>query len=165
MGDGRADTTKGNSMSNDGTQGSASAAVPEAAPKGTELEATLLLSGAKAVFPPGSIIMLNGQSMTQAQLVSALEVMVARFTAVADQQRLLDQTRAVREAELPGMKQTLFGLKLALRAFFGPRNPELASFGIHEKKQPPEVTPEQRALRAAKAKLTRAARRAMGGMK
>ena len=152
-------------MANNSTQGSASAAAQEAAPKGTELEATLMLGGAKTVLPPGSSVVVNGQKMTQAQLVAALEVIVLLFTSVEDQQLALDKARAARKVGLPGAKETLLGLKAALMAFFGPRDPLLAKFGIRASKRPPALTSEQKALRAAKAKLTRAARHTLGKKK
>jgi hypothetical protein len=106
-------------------------------------------------------VTLGNQAVTPQQ-------MLAVFQAVAQTNTDLDAARSVAKAKLQARNTALAvarKLALALEAYlvvtYGKDNPVLADFGIVVQQALPK-TPEVKALAAAKAKATRAARHTMG---
>jgi hypothetical protein len=124
------------------------------------------LDGVEQFLPAGSSLTLNGQSMSQEALASALQAVVSLFTALSNAQKqskaIVSQARLALAAQLPVAHQLYTSLDHALIAFFGKGNPVLANFGIASgaRKNPPNSA--TKAAAAATAKLTRQARHTMG---
>jgi hypothetical protein len=142
--------------------GRTSAGVKESAPKGLELELTQMSKGIDSAIPDGSSLVVAGTSTAKADLKAELQKGLALYQVVRDEVRALQVGRQARSQGLPAVRQYTKNLRAALQGFFGPGNPLLLQFGI--KQHGPKRTPTaaQLALRAAKARATRAMRHTMG---
>jgi hypothetical protein len=152
-----------NDMSNSiGSSEATSPAVKAAAPKGLELELTLLHKGLDSALPDGTSLTLAGVSWTKAALVTELAKDLEQFQAVKDQVRILKSARQAKQQSLSGARTLTKNLKSALVAYFGRGSPMLAPLGIRVGGGGKALTSEQKVLRAAKAKATRAVRHTLG---
>jgi hypothetical protein len=150
-------------MSNaNGSSEATSPAAKAAAPKGLELELTLFHKGCDSLLPDGTSLTLAGASWTKAALVTELAKDLAEYQAVRDQVRVLKSARQAKQQILPGARTLTKNLKSALLAYFGRGSPMLAQFGIRAGGGVRAMTSEQKVLRAAKARATRAARHTLG---
>lgn len=145
---------------NNGSNGSANLGAQQMAPKGIWLEYVLLKQGVDTAVP-GSIA-VAGQTLTQAQMSDELGTVIAIFMAVADAKQKLQQALEAKVQAMAALRARYQAYKDALISQFGRGSPELLQFGLKPRKARTELTPEQKVLRAAKSKLTRAKRHTMG---
>ncbi len=151
-----------NSNGSTGGVGINSAAQKKYAPKGLYLALTLLAEGVKDQIPSTTNLVIGGQTVKQAALVSELESDIAFFKAVIDLHNQLASAVAARKAAVPAVKQRYAQIVKAIEGLFAPGDPVLVQFGIHPRKPARRLTAEEKAVRAAKAKLTREARHTLG---
>jgi hypothetical protein len=148
--------------SSNGSSVATSPAVKAAAPKGLEMELTLLHKGLSSLIPDGTSLTLAGASWTKDTLVTELAKDLAQYQAVANQVRVLKGARQGLQQNLPGARTFAKNLKSALLAYFGRGSPMLAQLGIRAGGGSRALTSEQKVLRAAKARATRVARHTLG---
>jgi hypothetical protein len=142
--------------------GSASVGAKEVAPKGLELELTLMLKGLDSAVPDGTSLVVAGNSTTKADIKTELQKGLGLFQMVRDEARSLQVARQTRSQGLVAVRHYAKDLRAALQGFFGPRNPQLQQFGIKQRGGTRALSSAQFALKAAKAKATRALRHTMG---
>jgi hypothetical protein len=150
------------SSSNGSSSEATSPAVKAASPKGLEMELTLLHKGLASLIPDGTSLILAGASWTKDALVTELAKDLGQYQAVTDQVRVLKGARQGLQQNRPGARALAKNLKSALLAYFGRGSPMLAQFGIRAGGGGRALTSEQKVLRAAKARATRAARHTLG---
>ena len=119
------------------------------------------LDGAQQVLPAGTALMINKQSVTQAQLVTQLSGYLPNLKAVADAKAAYAQTVITRRADEQVVREFLAQLRLALVAYLGVGSPDLAKFGMSAKKRTPQ-NGQKSVLAAAKRTLTRQKRGTLG---
>ncbi len=132
------------------------------APKGLWLALTLLKQGVDSQIPGTAKLVVDGSTVTQAALSSELATDITIFQAIADGQSQLKAAVTARTAAVPGLKTRYASIIKAIENQFPAGSPVLAQFGIHPPKAKAKLTAQQLAVRAAKAKLTRAARGTKG---
>ncbi len=130
-------------------------------PKALYTDFLNLLQGFQTAFPSGGSLTVNGKIETQAQLIQLCQAAIAPMVATADAKAAFVNAKAANTAAVPGSKELFQQLKGALIGTLGRKNPELAKFGIASH-APKALTPEQKQLKAAKAKVTRQKRHTMG---
>ncbi|MHB1846152.1 MAG: hypothetical protein ACYCWW_15115 [Deltaproteobacteria bacterium] len=120
-----------------------------------------MLQGLQTAIPAGATMRVNGQSVTQAQLVALVLAAILPIETERNAKSSWQKAMAANAAALPGAKELYQQLKAALISDLGRKNPELTQFGIapHTRKA---LTPEEKQLQAAKAKVTRQKRHTMG---
>jgi len=112
-------------------------------------------------LPTGNDLMLEGQSVKVSDILSALDATLGSLAQVTEARAALQQALDARTQKTAATARLLGQLKAYLRATCGKASPQLGSFGFTLKPRTP-LTSEQRALRAAKARLTRKARGTLG---
>jgi hypothetical protein len=142
--------------------GKASAGAKTSAPKGLELEMTLMLKGLDSAIPDGTSLVVAGTSTAKADIKAELQKGLALFQVVRDEARVLKVGRQTKSQGLVAVRNYAKDLRASLEGFFGPRNPQLLQFGIKQRGAKRAPTAAQLALRAAKAKATRSLRHTMG---
>ncbi len=149
----------GGSQSGSATSGAISATtLPQS---GFRDEVTNLATGLKGLFPDGTSVVVNGQSMTKDDVINALEAVVTQFAGVDAAVQSLREERLGLKAALPGAHQFVASLKGVLIGLFGKGSPALQTLGI-ARKHAPKLTSEQKSARAAKALATRELRGTRG---
>jgi hypothetical protein len=146
-------------MSNN--NGKAGPGAKQAAPKGLELELTLLQGGVNKDLTPAGMS-LRGQMITQAALDGELTADLALYAAVDQARAKLKTALAALTAAVPAMKARVELIRQAVICLLGADNPQLADFGIAVKKPRRPLTSEENALAVARRAATRAARRTVG---
>lgn len=145
---------------------SSSGTVPNPNKDGFQSKLVKRLDGVQNFLPAGSSLTVNGQSMSQAMLASALQAVLNLFTALAtalsQSKATVGQARLALSAQLAAAHQLQTGLDHALIAFFGKGNPVLANFGVASGARKTPISSATKAAAAATAKLTRQARNTMG---
>jgi len=130
--------------------------------KGLQAHLQQLLQGVQAVVPDGSSLPVGSGNESKADMVAELtQVLSVYKTAEARQIEAIKARTQVKDARV--VDHALYTkLKDAVIAYFGKGNPLLAQFGIRARWRPRALTPEQKMLRVAKLRATRAARHTMG---
>jgi hypothetical protein len=146
-----------NSNGSTGGAGISPAAQQRNAPKGLHLALTLLKSGVDSQVPSTTSLAIGGQSVTQAALSSELASDIALYQAVINARNQLASAVAARNAASKTVQQRYAQIVPAIKGLYALGDPALAQFGIHPRKTPTPLTAEQKAVKAAKAKLTREA--------
>ncbi len=131
-------------------------------PKGFELLLNEMLTGIQTLIPAKSTLLVKGTSMTQAQVISALQAVIAYFAAVRAAKAALLAAIQARTAQSKAAHDLYNQIKAALVAQLGKGNPELGKFGLKVGKPPKQLTSEEKALKAAKAMATRLLRGTKG---
>jgi hypothetical protein len=134
----------------------------QSATKGLELELTLMLKGLDSAIPDGASLVVAGTSTAKADIKTELQKWLGLFQMVRDETRALRVAHQTRSQGMVGAHAYAKNLKATIEGFFGPRNPELLQFGIKQRGARRPATAAENALRAAKAKATRALRHTMG---
>jgi hypothetical protein len=142
--------------------GKASVGAKQSAPKGLELELTLMLKGLDSAIPDGTSLVVAGISTTKADIKTELQKGLGLFQMVRDERRALQVAHQTRSQGLVGARAYAKNVRAALEGFFGPHNPQLLQFGIKQRAARRPATAAELALRAAKANATRALRHTMG---
>ncbi len=132
------------------------------APKGFEALLTTLVAGLQQLIPAKSTLLVKGVTMTQAQVVSALQAAIAYYSAVRNQKAAMLTALAAREAQSQAARDLYNQIKAALVAQLGKGNPELGKFGFKVGKAPRLLTSAEKALKAARARVTRKLRGTLG---
>ena len=123
-----------------------------------EKEMTDMDAGVLKDIPAKSPITINGTAMTQAQIDTQLKSYLATFAA-ADTARSQYQTALVARRNVQVEARDFYlQLKKAIIAYFGAQSAQLADFGLTPGKAKVPKTSAEKAVIAAKAMLTRAAR-------
>jgi hypothetical protein len=145
-----------------GGTATAGVAVPLKQPsKAFRKEITTVANGIGTQLPSGSAIVVNGQSISQASILTTLQAVLALYGNVDTTVQAEKSSRLVLQAALPVAHQFLVALKAALVGYFGKGNPALVAFGYSASK-PRQLTAEQITARTAKAKATRELRGTLG---
>ena len=119
------------------------------------------LNGVQQVLPAGSAVSMNGQTVTQAQLVTQLTGLLPKFTAATDAKTAFALAVQQRKTAEPDVLEFLAQLRAALVAFYGRGSPSLEKFGMSAK-LPTSQTSQTAILAAAKRTLTRQKRGTLG---
>jgi len=140
----------------------AQAGAPVVAPKGFRVVLQQMLQGWSAVMPPDAALQNSAGSLTSAAVISQLQGYAGSYTTLDAQATGTKQARVLVKTQLPQARKYIAALKAALRSYFGEDSPQLEQFGLKPRKAPTPLTSEQRAVRAAKARATRALRSTKG---
>jgi hypothetical protein len=119
------------------------------------------LAGVDQYLPATTSLVLIGKSMTQPEIVKALQDILQLFTDLRDlRAKAQGQLKTLKGELVPG--RALFtALEKAVQAFLGKGNPLLAQFGFAVGNRKP-VSGATRVKAQAKSKMTRALRHTMG---
>jgi hypothetical protein len=136
-------------------------ATPTRPPKGLRQKLERMLAGAKAL-PDGSALPAAEGPMSKDAFVRELEAAVAKFEAVDAQLVALKQARLEVLTSVNALLETYTERKAALSIVLGRKSPMLLHFGLKPHQQRRALTPEERVVRAEKARQTRILRHTMG---
>jgi hypothetical protein len=132
------------------------------APTKIEREFDQVVAGIASAIPVGSTVMVDGVAYTQPDLLAKAEL----FRGVFKNLRVTRATEAQQQAEAdsarPDAQRFLQELRAAVTGFLGSTSPKLGEFGYAQPKKRADLTAEQKALRAERARRTRQARHTMG---
>ena len=123
-----------------------------------------LIAGLQKLLPNGSFTLMS-TVYTTAALVTALQGLIAALTAVDTAQAGAKAALVIWEAEAAKLGQIILALKRTLLSMYANAPDTLAVFGLKPRKAPGPRTAAQRAVTAAKAAATRAARGTTGSKK
>ena len=141
------------------TSGAIPTPTPVVAPKGFRQELQQMLQGWQTVIPGGSTIQSSkGGSLSQAAVLAQLEGYLGVYTTLDAQVIALAQVRTQERSQTPEAHQYIDVLRTAVVFLLGAGSPQLVQFGIQPRKPPKALTSTALAVRAAKAKATRALR-------
>jgi hypothetical protein len=127
-------------------------------PTKLEQEMSDLDAGVLKDIPAKSPITINGTPMTQAQIDAQLKTYIAAFSA-ADTAKSAYQAALVARRNVQVQARDFYlQVKKAVIAYFGSQSVQLADFGLTPAKATVPKTSAQKAIIAAKARLTREAR-------
>jgi hypothetical protein len=128
---------------------------------GFEDRVTKALAGVEQYLPAATSLVLNGKSMTQPEIVKALQDILQLFKTLRDARKVAkEQLKVVRNELVPG--HALYtALERAAQAYFGKGSPALAQFGFPLGNRKPR-TAATNIKAQAKSQLTRALRHTMG---
>jgi len=115
-----------------------------------------LATGFKHHFPKGDEFVLNGVTYTPLHMAKTLEELVTPYKDARVAHVVLTDKTRVRDDGHPAVSALVKAAKKFLVARFGETSSELLKFGIEPKKAPVQLTAEQKAEKAAKARATRA---------
>jgi len=115
---------------------------------------------AKAL-PATTELQLDGQSVKVSDFLTSLDSALATFAATNAAKAALKQTQSDRTQQIASVEAQVGYLKTYLVSLWGKGSPQLAPFGFTAKARKP-LSSEQKALKAAKAKLTRNVRGTKG---
>jgi hypothetical protein len=129
---------------------------------GLQAALTAMAQGWSTVFPADLSLPTTDGGFSQAAVVSQINTWLALYPAVAAAK--LGSATAVAQLRqtTPAMRAQLSSLKAALKAYFGPGNPQLTQFGIKPAKARAALSGETLMVRAARAKQTRVIRGTLG---
>jgi hypothetical protein len=113
------------------------------------------------VLPATTELQLDGQSVKVSDFLTSLDSALATFAATNAAKAALKQTQSDRTQKIASVEAQVGYLKTYLVSLWGKGSPQLAPFGFTPKARTP-LTSEQKALKAAKAALTRKARGTKG---
>jgi hypothetical protein len=121
-----------------------------------------MLQGIETVVPDGSSLSTDGGLQTKAAMVAELTQVLSAYKTAEAQQLAVKASRMQLKNASVDNHQLYTQLKDAVIAFFGRGSPLLGQFGLKARSSRRALTSEQKVLRAAKARATRAARHTMG---
>jgi hypothetical protein len=154
----------GNSTTGSGP-GTVSSPTPVVGPKGFRSELQQMLQGWQEVIPSDSTVTSSGGSLTEAAVLAQLQGYLGAYAALDTHVTAVKQARAVVSSQLPAARAYFAVLKAAVANLFGDASPQLAQFGLAPKKARKPLSSQELAVRAAKAKATRALRGTKGPVK
>jgi hypothetical protein len=131
---------------------------------GIQHKALTDLSHGFATNPPAGLTHLaaGGKVSTVAEVLSELQGYVAVYKTADEAAIAYEKALLARDAVAATVNARFDEIRAAIKAALGRKNPELAVFGLAPDQTPAPLTVEQKLVRAAKAKATRAARHTMG---
>jgi hypothetical protein len=131
--------------------------------KGVELRADTAIQGLQTALPSGVTQLLVGSVTYQVpDLLKYAQSLVQPWVDVRDAHATIRQAMLTRPADEKVLVGFLADLRVALQALLGRDSETLTKFGFTPQKPRKPLTPEQKTLRAAKAKLTRKKRGTLG---
>ncbi len=110
---------------------------------------------------PGQTLAISGTTITVADLVAKLNVVIGLLTTADASKTTWIQDLGAANKASSGLAPTLKNLRRYLQGAFGVDSPVLLDFGLTPEK-PPVTTPETAAAAVAKRAATREARHTMG---
>jgi hypothetical protein len=124
--------------------------------KGVELRADTAIEGLQTAVPSGvTQLLVGGTTYTVPNLVTYAQSLVQPWVNVRNAHATIRQEMLTRPADTKALVGFLADLRVALQTLLGRDNEALTKFGFSPQKPRKPLTPEQKTLRAAKAKLTR----------
>jgi hypothetical protein len=132
------------------------------APKGLRRKLEWMLTGIEGLLAEDSPLPSPDGPISKADMVARLAAGVARYEAIDTHLLALQQARKALLEEGVALQQSYNDCKDALRAVIGRRSPRIAHFGLTPEQPRAELTPEQRVIRAEKARQTRLLRHTGG---
>jgi hypothetical protein len=159
--------TSGGSAGNNTTavSGATPATTAVVAPKGFRQDLQQMLQGWQAVIPIDSAVMSSEGSLPQAAVLERLQTYLGQYQDLDAKVTAAKQAHAQVESQLAEARQYFAVLKSAVTNQLGPNSPQLAQFGLKPKKVRKALNASQLAVKAAKAKATRALRGTIGATK
>jgi len=154
----------GNDTTGSGS-GKVSSPTPVVAPKGFRSDLQRMLQGWQEVIPSDSTVTSSAGSLTEAAVLAQLQGYLAAYADLDTHVTATRQARAQVESQLQAARKYYSVLKAAVTNLFGAESPQLVQFGLEAKKARAKLTSEQLAVRAAKARATRALRGTQGPVK
>ena len=130
-------------------------------PKGLRQRLERMLAGARAM-PEGSSIPAMGGTVPKSEMVSRLAEAVAHFEAIDAHLLALKLARVQLLEAANDFQEMYVQWKASLVVNLGRRNPALAHFGVKPHVDRRAMTPEERVVRAEKARQTRKLRHTGG---
>jgi hypothetical protein len=130
--------------------------------KGVELHLDMISEGLGQVFEDGTSFPMGGRSVPLQALqkdVDARRALYKRIREVRNELRRLTLEKRERQKETRSFLKTV---KIAATALLGAGNPELTKLGYTVEKPRAQLTTDQKALAAERARATRAARHTLG---
>ncbi len=135
------------------------------APKGFRSDLQQMLQGWQDVIPGDSTVTSSAGSLTEAAILAELQGYLGAYTDLDTHVTAIRQARARVASQLPAAQKYFAVLKAAVANLFGADSPQLAQFGLAPKKPRKPLSSSELAVRAAKAKATRALRGTTGPVK
>jgi len=145
----------GTNDANVSTSGGTPTSTPVVARKGLRQALQEMLQGWQTAVPTGSTMSSSDGTLVQGAVLGQLQAYLGVYTTLDAQATSLKQTRLQLATKIAEARQYYDVLKAAVINSFGPRNPQLAQFGLQPKKTRKPLSGSQRAIKAAKAKITR----------
>jgi hypothetical protein len=131
--------------------------------RGIELRLDTAVDGVDTSFPPSvQSVVVQGVAYTQTDLKKKLLDMVAPWQAARTQHAALRQFSQSKPTLTKAAQEFLADLHAAMAAQYGNSSETLTHFGFKPAKRRRSLTIEEKAIRAAKAKLTREKRGTKG---
>jgi hypothetical protein len=121
-------------------------------------EMTDIDTGVLKDIPAKTTVMINGTAMTQAQIDTQLKSYIGTFAAADTAKSAYQAALVARRNVQVEARDFYLQLKKAVIAYFGAQSAQLADFGLSPAKAKVPKTSAEKAIIAAKAKLTRQAR-------
>jgi hypothetical protein len=124
-----------------------------------------MLQGWQEAIPSDSTVTSSAGSLTEAAVLAQLQGYLGAYTDLDTHATALRQARAQVASQLQAARQYYAVLKAAVANLFGDASPQLSQFGLAPKKARKPLSSAELAVRAAKAKATRALRGTQGPVK
>ena len=161
-------TGAGSNAGSNQAPASSAGVIPGSASKakgGPRVEITQIVNGLGSQFPSGSdTLLVKGQDLTVSSLITTLAAVPALFSAVDGAAQQAKSARQALKAALPGARELIAAVRVALVALFGKGNPVLANFGINVSPRK-KLTAKQNVARQQKVEATKELRGTIGPRK
>ncbi len=145
--------------------GTSPASTAVVAPKGFRQDLQEMLQGWQAAIPSDSTVTSSTGSLSQAAVLGQLQEYLGPYQDLDASATAVKSARAQAKSQLTEAQQYFAVLKSAVTNQLGPNSPLLAQFGLRSKKVRKPLSASQLAVKAAKAKATRAMRGTIGATK
>ncbi len=131
--------------------------------RGLELRADTAIHGLQTALPSTvTQLVVGGVTYQVPDLVKAIQEASLSWKDVRSAHAVIREAMADRPAERARLVQLLSDVRDSVRTVVGSASETLTQFGFKPKRPRKPLTPEKKALAAAKAKLTRARRHTLG---
>ena len=130
--------------------------------KGVELHLDMLSEGLLQLFAPDTTLEVGGKAYKVSALQKEVDSRRAVYKAVRDLHNQLHARTQEKRDQGAGDRDFLNDVKVAVKGKIGRTNPDLSRVGFTAERPKRALTTEQKALRAEKARATRAARHTLG---
>ena len=131
--------------------------------RGVELRADMAVQGLQTALPPSvTQLFLGSTPFTIPDLIGHLQQLEKPWKDARAAHATVRQVVQDRPQDYQNLLSALVDLKGALQGVFGHQSEDLTKFGFKPTKRRKPLTSEQKAVRAAKAKLTRQKRGTLG---
>jgi hypothetical protein len=132
-------------------------------PRGLELRADTALAGLQTSLPASvTSLVVGGVTYTVPGYIAFLQSTEKPWKDSREAQSVIRQVSQTRPQDAQKLRGALADLKVTLQNILGRESEELTKFGFKPAKRAKTLTSEEKALKAAKAKLTRVKRGTLG---